>query len=163
MTQLIYDKLNLSFEPLLVQNLKLRCSEPSTCPSTTLSPSGQLITSQIVIANLFNDLVVSSIITGSNFSAVCFQNRTSVVLDVVSTEPIVLHQYLAHLNKSSSLGLMSFHQLLLKVLVICCLYPSLNVLIFLYNRAIFLIIFKPHLSFLLTKEIPIMILVTIGR
>lgn len=46
----------------------------------------QLIIYHISIANLFNDFLVSSMISDTNLTPVHFLNGTLIVFDVVSTE-----------------------------------------------------------------------------
>lgn len=80
--QLILGLLNLSFEHFLVPNkeffpLAEWCSKRLHCPSTILAPSGQLISSPMDNAHLFNKFFVYSMISDLYFSAVECPNRSS--------------------------------------------------------------------------------------
>lgn len=113
-----------------------RSSNRSACPSTSILPLGQLITSHIGVANFFNANLLSSMIPDSNFHATHFRNGALFVLDTVCSEPSLIRQYLSHLNNSPSLGPGGISPTTLNVSVDTFSLPITETLIFLCYRFI---------------------------
>lgn len=113
----------------------MRCSKRSPCPSTIVSCSRQLITSPILIANLFSDFFVTSVMSYAYFLVVHFSKINLFILDSVSPECTLIRKHLCHLNNSSSFELDDIPSITLNFPL---LLPK-PFFIFLNNRVDFLI------------------------